>query len=804
MGPHSQIDTVFQELKDQVTPPARTNRAKTSWISDDTWKLVDSRAAMRRDPNLDRSAYRQLHREVKASVQRDRVRRTEAAAEDIGKKLDDEDVQGAWSRLKAWYKHAGDRPCAPSRADLKAVSDEYHALYEKESPPGEPIPVLVAPFDINDDIPTEDEIERHVNRLRAGKAPGHTKMRADDLKAWLDAAKREEMPDGTNWCRLVWLVQEVFRTGVLPAGLAWSTMVLLPKGSGGFRGIGLLEIVWKLITSIMNGRIMAEVKFHDALHGFLPERGTGTATIEAKLLQQLAGIAQVPLFEVFLDLKKAYDTLDRDRTLAILEAYGVGPRILALLKAFWEQQLVVARQGKYHGEPFEADRGVTQGDIVSPTIFNIVCDAVVRAWLLEVSEDSDDASVGIGSNLVQLASLFYADDGMIASRSSEWLQQALVVLTDLFRRCGLKTNTTKTVAMTCVPGHIRTNVSQESYRRRTREVGGPDPRARQRRRVECSECGKSLAAGSLRNHLLTQHGIARRPLQGEAPTAPPAEYTVSFPKTLRTKACPVAGCGGSAKTHQSLRRHFLHRHVADTLVILQEGSHPLPRCELCDMFVPASALSSGHQRTAYCRRGADAKRRRHVLQDLRRADEIVFTACGVPLDRVSVFKYLGRVLSESDSDWPALYANLKKARKRWGMVSRVLRREGLRPRVAAMFYKAVVQSVLLFGSETWSITPQMLRALTGFHHRVARQLTGKVGRYLPREDRWVYPPVDEVLAEAGLFTMEEYITRRQNRLADYVATRPIFELCMECERPDGSSRAQLWWEQKTVDSRLND
>jgi len=41
--------------------------------------------------------------------------------------------------------------------------------------------------------------------------------------------------------------------------------------------------------------------------------------------------------------------------------------------------------------------------------------------------------------------------------------------------------------------------------------------------------------------------------------------------------------------------------------------------------------------------------------------------------------------------------------------------------------------------------------------------------------------VDEVLTEAGLFTMEEYITRRQNRLADYVATRPILELCTECE-----------------------
>ena len=61
---------------------------------------------------------------------------------------------------------------------------------------------------------------------------------------------------------------------------------------------------WKLLTSIIDGRMK------ESLHGFRAKRGTGTAIFEAKLFQQLAAIEQVPVFEVFLDLKKAYDTLD--------------------------------------------------------------------------------------------------------------------------------------------------------------------------------------------------------------------------------------------------------------------------------------------------------------------------------------------------------------------------------------------------------------------------------------------------------------------------------------------------------------
>jgi retron-type reverse transcriptase len=154
-------------------------------------------------------------------------------------------------------------------------------------------------------------------------------------------------------------------------------MVLLPKAGDSSWGIGLLEVIWKLLTSIIDGRLKAAISFHDALHGFRPGWGTTTAIIKAKLFQQLASIQQVPVFKILLDLKKAYDTLDRAHTLEILEQYGVGALTLQLLRQFWDRQLGVAKQGGHFGVAFLATRGVTQGDIVSPTIFNIVVDAIV-------------------------------------------------------------------------------------------------------------------------------------------------------------------------------------------------------------------------------------------------------------------------------------------------------------------------------------------------------------------------------------------------------------------------------------------
>ena len=92
---------------------------------------------------------------------------------------------------------------------------------------------------------------------------------------------------------------------------------------------------------------------------------------------------------IFLDLRKAYDALDRSRCLEILEGYGVSPKARRLLTSYWHRLTMVARAGVSYGTAFEGERGVTQGDPLSPTIFNVVVDAVVRHWVHGIMEEAE-------------------------------------------------------------------------------------------------------------------------------------------------------------------------------------------------------------------------------------------------------------------------------------------------------------------------------------------------------------------------------------------------------------------------------
>ena len=106
-------------------------------------------------------------------------------------------------------------------------------------------------------------------------------------------------------------------------------------------------MVWKVVAAILNRRFTSSITYHDALHGFMAGRCTGTATLESKLLQQLAAMREEVLYVIFLDLTKAYEALDRSRCLEILEGYGVGPNAGRLLNTYWRRLTMVARAGGY-------------------------------------------------------------------------------------------------------------------------------------------------------------------------------------------------------------------------------------------------------------------------------------------------------------------------------------------------------------------------------------------------------------------------------------------------------------------------
>jgi hypothetical protein len=115
--------------------------------------------------------------------------------------------------------------------------------------------------------------------------------------------------------------------------------------------------------------------------------------------------------------------------------------------------------------------------------------------------------------------------------------------------------------------------------------------------------------------------------------------------------------------------------------------------------------------------------------------EIVFSVNRTAIKTVRQFKYLGRILDNNDSNLPAVKQNLLKARKRWGMIGLILKkRKSTKPKTMATFYKVIVQSLLLFGLESWVLSKDMNQKLESFHCHCTHFVLSLVGIF---DMRWM-------------------------------------------------------------------
>ena len=165
------------------------------------------------------------------------------------------------------------------------------------------------------------------------------------------------------------------------------------------------------------------------------------------------------------------------------------------------------------------------------------------------------------------------------------------------------------------------------------------------------------------------------------------------------------------------------------------------------MLVPRQALNERHQGTAQCKKGAERRRQRLAEAETQESTERYFEVYGARIKNVIEFKYLGRVLTAGDDDWPAVVGNLGKAQKRWGRLARVLVREGADPKASRSLYTSVTQAVLFFGGETWVLTTRMEKSLDSFNSRIARNITGRQPRQ-QNDGSWEYPPLAGAMKDA--------------------------------------------------------
>ena len=92
-----------------------------------------------------------------------------------------------------------------------------------------------------------------------------------------------------------------------------------------------------------------------------------------------------------------------------------------------------------------------------------------------------------------------------------------------------------------------------------------------------------------------------------------------------------------------------------------------------------------------------------------------------------------------------------------------------------MFYRATIQAVLLYGSETWNLTPQLLVTLEGFHVHTVRRISGMMPKK-GHDEVWQYLSTKTALRAAGLRNIVHYINVRQKTVTEYITHRSVFAI----------------------------
>jgi hypothetical protein len=255
----------------------------------------------------------------------------------------------------------------------------------------------------------------------------------------------------------------------------------------------------------------------------------------------------------------------------------LGEKLLRIISTIWANDTMVPRQSGYFGQAFRAHREVRQGDIMSPIIFNIMVDAVVRHWR---------ATDSTGIDLETL--LFYADDGLLAGTDAQQVQESLDVITKGFLLVGLKMNATKTEYMTMEGGKQFVRLSKEAYERQCTGRGSKTHQQKVAEKVTCELCGTKVNRQHLPVHQKRDTSKNGRKeyvppppewiaaaAQAEPPERGARTHRMSIPKGHTGEVvCPVDGCFASIlqKKRTSLRtplRTPLRKHE-DTIIIKEE------------------------------------------------------------------------------------------------------------------------------------------------------------------------------------------------------------------------------------------
>jgi len=183
----------------------------------------------------------------------------------------------------------------------------------------------------------------------------------------------------------------------------------------------------------------------DIQAGFRKGRGTSDQIANIHWIIEKAKEFQKNIYFCFIIYAKAFECVDHNKLWKILQEMGIPDLLTCLLRNLYAGQEAIARTGHRTTDCFQIGKGIQQGCILSPCLFNFYAEYIMQnAWLGE-------AQAGIKIARRNINNLRYADDTTLMAESKEELKGLLMKVDEESEKVGLKLNIQKTKIMASGP-----------------------------------------------------------------------------------------------------------------------------------------------------------------------------------------------------------------------------------------------------------------------------------------------------------------------------------------------------------------
>ncbi|GFO16201.1 endonuclease-reverse transcriptase [Plakobranchus ocellatus] len=281
----------------------------------------------------------------------------------------------------------------------------------------------------------KDEVRTAIWKMKNGKATGPDNIAAEQIKA-LDEF-------GIN--KITVLLDEIYETGEIPKEMLKSIFIALPKKDGAtecelHRTISLISQVTKILLRIVMMRVRNKIRpeIGDTQCGFVEGKGTTNAVYMLRMIIERALEMQKDIYLCFIDYTKAFDRVKHWEMIKQLKQLHVDGKDLRIIKNIYWQQIAAVRI-ENEISPFQMiKRGVRQGCVLSPDLFNLYSETTLRNL-------DEYPGIRIGGRIIN--NLRYADDTVLIAENKEDLQKLIDIAATESKRMGLELNNKKTEVM---------------------------------------------------------------------------------------------------------------------------------------------------------------------------------------------------------------------------------------------------------------------------------------------------------------------------------------------------------------------